>query len=411
MNTGEYDIAIVGGGLVGASLACALAGLEYSVALLEAVTPQASDQPSYDDRTLALNHASCQILRGLELWPRLREGATPIREIHVSELGRPGQVTLKAVEHGLEAFGNVVEARVFGAAVLQRLPELGQVTFLCPAKVTGLQQMKGSVKLAYSTGDKKESLRARLVVAADGARSTVRELAGVEADIHDYRQTAVIANVTPQQPHGNRAFERFTETGPLAILPHTGPRCGVVWCVPRGAEKALVDGEDSEFLLGMQERFGKRLGSFEKAGVRSSYPLYLVQAKTNIAGRVLIMGNAAHTIHPNSAQGFNLGLRDAAVLAETLADSAGSDPGEQSLLMHYDSWRQPDQDSTIRYSDGLARIFSNPSLTMGAARFLGMAMHQLIPPLRRKLALGAMGFRGRVPRLARGENLVAKSGR
>lgn len=410
MSTDKYDIAIVGGGLVGASLACALASLEYSVALLEAVTPQASDQPSYDDRTLALNHASCQILRGLELWPWMKERATPIREIHVCELGRPGQVTLIAKDHGLDAFGNVVEARVFGAAVMRRLPELERVTFLCPARVTGLKQLDGSVILDYGSGDTEARLEARLVVAADGARSTVRELAGIDAEIHDYGQTAVIANVTAEMHHQNRAFERFTETGPLAILPHTGRRCGVVWCVPRGDEQALVADDDSRFLQGLQERFGNRLGRFDKAGVRSSYPLYLVQSKTRFAGRVLIMGNAAHTIHPNSAQGFNLGLRDAAVLAETLADSGNRDPGELSLLQQYDAWRQPDEEATIRYSDGLARIFSNPSFSMGAARFLGMALHQIIPPLRRRLAMGAMGYRGRIPRLARGERLVDKNG-
>ena len=408
MSTHDYDIAIVGGGLVGASLACALARLDYSVALLEAVTPQASEQPSYDDRTLVLNHASCQILRGLGLWSHLEGGVTPIREIHVSELGRPGHVKLTAAEHSLNAFGNVVEARVYGGAVMQTLPGLDNVSFLCPAKVTGLEQSGNSVRLDYSGENGEESLEARLVIAADGARSTVRELAGVGAEIHDYGQTAVIANVSPEQAHDNRAFERFTPTGPVAVLPHVGQRCGVVWCVPRGEEHALLTGEDDVFLAGLQERFGNRLGRFNKAGVRSSYPLFLVKADTNLAGRVLIMGNAAHTIHPNSAQGFNLGLRDAAVLAEVLADGGSGDPGDSSLLKRYDAWRRPDQEQTIRYSDGLARIFSNPSLTAGAARFFGMAMHQLLPPLRRKLALGAMGYRGRVPRLARGEKLLSE---
>lgn len=409
MRADKYDIAIVGGGLVGASLACALAGLKYSVALLEAVMPQASEQPSYDDRTLALNHASCQILRGLGLWSSLQECVTPIREIHVSELGRPGQVSLYAKEHSLESFGSVVEARVFGTAVMQRLPRLEQVEFLCPAKLTGLEQSTHAVRLEYLSGDAEKSLDARLVVAADGARSTVRELAGIGARIHDYGQTAVIANVTPEHHHANRAFERFTPTGPVAVLPHVGQRCGVVWCVPRGDEQALVEGEDKIFLQGLQQRFGNRLGRFQKTGARSSYPLYLVQAKTNLAGRVLIMGNAAHTLHPNSAQGFNLGLRDAAVLAQLLADSGNGDPGDQALLQQYDAWRLPDQEATVRYTDGLARIFSNPSITAGAARFLGMALHQLLPPLRRKLALGAMGYRGRVPRLARGEHLLSEN--
>ena len=404
-NSTDLDIAIVGGGLVGASLACALSELDYRCALIEAVPLKADLQPSYDDRTLALNHTSCQILRGLGLWPEVRSRATAIREILISELGRPGRVHLRSEDHGLDAFGHVVEAREYGAAVASRLPDLPGLDFYCPARVSGISQTDHQVRLTIDENQQQRHLTARLVVAADGARSSVRDMLAIKAAVHDYQQTAVIANVMPEQAHENRAFERFTNTGPLAVLPNVEGRCGVVWTVERGRETTLLDCPDDEFIERLQDRFGYRLGKLSKPGVRSSYPLYLVRSERNVVGRVVIIGNAAHTIHPVSAQGFNLGLRDVAVLAEILAADQVDDPGEQDLLYTFDKLRQDDQQATIRYTDTLARSFSNPSSLISHLRTLGMAAHELLPPLQRKLTLGAMGFRGPAPRLARGQSV------
>ncbi len=411
----EYDVAIIGGGLVGASLACALAPLGLKLCLIEAVTPKASAQPSYDDRTLALSASSCTILQGLDLWPRLQSHATAIREIQVSELHQAGSVRLDPSELGLDSFGQVVEAREFGRAVLQKLDELPQVKMLCPAQLKSLHTEAGYVRIVYTLGDLEKTLHARLVVGADGAESLVRAAMGVEVQRHDYGQTAIICNVSPEHPHEGRAFECFTATGPFALLPHRDGRCGLVWSVATAQADELMQLDDDEFLREAESRFGGALGRWQKIGKRSSYPLRLVLAKSDWRPRVLILGNAAHAIHPITAQGFNLGLRDVAVLAELLAEARlrkglDFDPGETRLLQEYSAWRADDQSETIAYTDGLARLYANPTALAATARRAGLLAHRLIPSLRRRLAIKAMGYRGRIPKLALGERLAGAGG-
>jgi 2-octaprenyl-6-methoxyphenol hydroxylase len=403
------DVAIIGGGLVGASLACALAPLGLRVALLEAVTFRTASQPSYDDRTLALSASSCRILDTLGIWPALAESATPIREIQVRELGRPGRVVMDPGELGLDRFGHVVEARAFGAAMMAALPRLDNLDFLCPASVTGLRFEEDRAIIGYRGEQGERVIGARLVVGADGAQSFVREALGIAADRYEYGQTAIICNVTPEEDHRGRAFECFTPTGPLAVLPHVGGRCGLVWCAAPDQAEALLELDDADFMKRANQRFGDHLGRFLKVGRRSSYPLRLVRATEDVRPRAVILGNAAHAIHPNGAQGFNLGLRDAAVLAEVLADEvrrdAAADIGALKTLQRYSDWREADQRGTIAYSDGLVRLFANPTAMAAAARTAGLLAHAFFPPLRRHLAIRAMGFRGRTPRLALGEPL------
>jgi len=405
----SYDVIIVGGGLVGASLACALAPLGLKVALIEAVAFRAASQPSYDDRTLALSASSCKILEAMGVWPLLQDDATAIREIHVRELDRPGNVVMTPDELGLDRFGHVVEARAFGAAMSEILPRLVDVDFLCPASVGAIRTTGEQVMVDYSDEGGNGQISARLLVGADGARSFVRESLGIETERHDYRQTAVICNVTPEQEHRGRAFECFTPSGPFAVMPHVNGRCGLIWCVESDRAQALLDLTDAEFLQRAQRRFGGHLGAFLKVGKRSSYPLRLVRAQEDIRPRTVILGNAAHAIHPIGAQGFNLGLRDVAVLAEVLAEAirrgGASEIGNPEVLRRYSDWRAPDQRGTVAYSDGLARLFSNPSSVAAAARTAGLLAHAFIPALRRQLAIRAMGFRGRIPRLALGEPL------
>jgi len=409
----SYDVAIIGGGLVGASLACALAPLGMKVALVEAVVFRAASQPSYDDRTLALSASSCQILKALGIWPSLQGNATAIRKIYVRELNRPGRVVMDPGELGLDRFGHVVEARVFGAAVMEFIAGLENVDVLCPASVSALSVEEDVARIVYQTKNNQDELEAKLIVGADGANSFIREALGIESEQHDYGQTAVICNITPELPHQGRAFECFTPSGPFAVMPHVGGRCGLIWCVASEEAPALVDLAEEEFLQQAQQRFGSGLGAFLKLGRRSSYPLRLVRASEDIRPRVIILGNAAHAIHPVGAQGFNLGLRDVAVLAEVLHDdiiSAGNwagtpDLGNMAALRRYSEWRRPDQLGTIAYSDGLARMFSNPSPIAAVARTAGLFAHALLPPLRRQLAVQAMGFRGNTPKLALGETL------
>ena len=409
-----YDVAIIGGGLVGASLACALAPLGLKLALVEAVPFRAASQPSYDDRTLALSASSCQILKGLGIWSSLEENATPIREIHVCELDRPGRVLLQPGELGLDRFGHVVEAKVFGAAVTGILPHLDTLDILCPASLTSIEAVAGGTRVAWENEGEQGEFEARLLVGADGADSFIRESLGIETIRHDYQQTAVICNISPEQPHHGRAFECFTPDGPFAVMPHVANRCGLIWCVSTEEAPVLLRMPQAEFLSRARERFDRAwndsiLGDFIKMGQRFSYPLRLVQAREDIRPGVVILGNAAHAIHPVGAQGFNLGLRDVAVLAEVLHDEISSGGkqriGSMDVLQRYSKWRAPDQQATIAYSDGLARLFTNPSTLAAAARTAGLFAHALLPPLRRQLAAKAMGFRGNIPRLALGEPL------
>jgi len=405
----QYDIAIIGGGLVGASLACALAPLGIRMALLEAVPLKAASQPSYDDRTLALSASSCKILQGLGTWPALSANATAIREIQVREFQRPGRVIMKPAELGLEHFGHVVEARVFGAAIMQQVCEIKTLDFLCPVSVNRIDTAGPRVTIEYSSDGESHLIETELLVGADGAHSLVRESLGMETEKHDYRQTALICNITPEQDHRGRAFECFTSTGPFAVMPHVEGRCGLIWSVSTDQAAEMIEMPDQEFLRQAHLRFGNHLGPFLKMGQRSSYPLRLVRALEDVRPGVVILGNAAHAIHPIGAQGFNLGLRDVAVLAELLWKESGNGSraafGSIELLQRYSSLRKQDQSETIAYSDGLARLFSNPSRLAASARTAGMLAHAFLPSLRRRLAVRAMGFRGHIPRLAMGEPL------
>jgi 2-octaprenyl-6-methoxyphenol hydroxylase len=312
-------------------------------------------------------------------------------------------------ELGLDRFGHVLEARVFGAAMAETLPRLDNVDYLCPASVSGLEAGADDCRVELRDGNGEGAIRAKLVVGADGAESFVRKSLGIECERHDYGQSAVVCNVTPEEDHQGRAFELFTPSGPMAVMPHIEGRCGLIWCVPAGEVGSLMKLSGEEFMRRANARFGRRLGRFVKVGSRSSYPLKLVRAREDIRSRTVILGNAAHAIHPVGAQGFNLGLRDAATLAEVLADAVradpGGDPGNFDLLRRYSTWRRPDQEGTIAYSDGLARIYSNPTPVVSLGRLAGLLAHAFLPPLRRQMAVKAMGFRGKIPRLARGESL------
>jgi 2-octaprenyl-6-methoxyphenol hydroxylase len=401
------DIAIVGGGLVGASLAYALSIQGWRVAMLESVEPRAAKQPSYDDRTLALADSSCRILTGLGLWELISPNATPIRKVIVRELDGAGRVELDPSEHGLDQFGNIVEARSFGAVMMKVLPGLESLQSFVPATVSQLEIDDEAARLTFKYQGSRHSLSASLVVGADGAASFVRKAMGISVTEHDYGQTAVVCNITPSQPHEGRAFECFTTSGPFAVLPHRGERCGLVWCLHTQEAEEKLNMPDDEFLSAATARFGDELGEFIKVGRRSSYPLRQVRAERDTAKRTILLGNAAHAIHPIGAQGFNLGLRDVAVLAELLSEArrVGGDPGDPALLKNYHSWRRFDQSNTIGWSDALARLYSKPGPGVSLARSAGLIANRLIRPLRRQTAVRAMGYHGRIPRLALGEPL------
>jgi 2-octaprenyl-6-methoxyphenol hydroxylase len=405
--TQTFDIAIVGGGMVGASLAVALAPLGLKVALIEAVPFESASQPSFDERTTALSNGSCRILRTLGVWTQVEAQATPIRKIHVSDQGRFGFARIDAAEQNLAAMGYVVPNRALGMALWSLVAECANVEVNCPAKVVRIERGERAVTLEIAAAGAPAAIDARLVVAADGAHSAVRSAFGVDAQSRDYEQTAIITTVLPQRFHDHVAYERFTGSGPLALLPLEGGRCTLVMTLSRATAESAMAWSDDEFLAEAQRRFGFRLGRFLKVGRRVPYPLSLTRAERTSTERCVIVGNAAQGLHPVAGMGFNLGLRDIASVAELIAEHRHEpyfDPGASSLLAEYDAWRAADRAGVIAFTDGLVRMFASPSSVVRRLRNIGLLAFDLLPPAKAamsRLSAGG-GGRTRIPKLARG---------
>jgi 2-octaprenyl-6-methoxyphenol hydroxylase len=400
----KFDIAIVGGGMVGASLAVSLEGLGLRVALIEAVPNDSASQPSFDERTTALSNGSRRILETLGVWAAVSGAATPIRKIHVSDQGRFGFARVDAAEQGLAAMGYVVPNRSLGAALWARLSRSENLRVFCPAHVTRVHPTDRSVELAISAPGS-EVIEAQLVVAADGAQSAVRSAFGVAAEVRDYEQTAVITAVLPQRFHEYVAYERFTATGPMALLPLADGRCTLVLTLKPEVAKAALAWSDEEFIAEVQRRFGFRLGRFLKVGRRVPYPLSLTRSDRLSSGRCVIVGNAAQGLHPVAGMGFNLGLRDAASLAELVAERQRlpqPDLGDGTVQADYDAWRAADRGGIIAFTDGLIRVFSNPLGAVQRLRNLGLLAFDVLPPAKSALSRLSTGASGRIPKLARG---------
>ncbi len=405
----DCDVAIAGGGLVGASLALALAPLGFKVALVEAVAPGGGDHPSFDERTTALANGSARIFRSLGVWRHMEREATPIRRIHVSDQGRFGVARIDAAEQGLEALGYVLPNRVMGAALWQGLGTAPGIQVIAPARVLGSEPAGGVRVLAFEHSGTQQELRARLVVAADGARSLIREQAGIAADHWPYAQTAIISTITTQRFHDYVAYERFTADGPIAVLPLSDGRCGIVWTRPPEDAARLLALPDEVFLAELQAAFGFRLGRLLRVGVRSAYELALSRSERHVAERLAIVGNAAQGLHPIAGQGFNLGLRDAASLAEVLADARAdgvADVGEAGPLKAYADWRAEDRRRIVAFTDGLVRLFGSPLGVLRGLRSVGLLAFDAFPPAKSAMARLSVGAAGRIPRLARGVPLA-----
>lgn len=406
MKSPDYDIAIIGGGMVGASQAALLAAGDsgWRIALIDAQTGAVSSadyRPDFDHRSTAISAGSAEILERLGLWSRLAEHATAIRRVHVSDRGHLGGALIDAQDEGLNALGFVVENAWLAPSLLEQASATAGITSLMPMSVEALTPRQGYTELELrSPQGEARTISAALAVVADGAQSPLRKALGIETRIMDYQQSAVIANVSFGEAHQGIAYERFTDHGPLALLPldesPRGQRAALVWTLPPEQAQSMRSLPEAEFLAALQQRFGWRLGRFERVGERQIWPLRLITAVEQLRSNLVLMGNAAHSLHPVAGQGFNLALRDCARLAEVLsgARAKGQSPGELGVLMRYLERQERDQRLTIGLSDKLVRLFTSSGRPETGLRHLGLLGLDLLPPLKTQFAAQTMGTAG-----------------
>ena len=399
------DVVIVGAGPVGAAFALAVSGAGLSAALVEA---SAGPDPDVSPRPIALSYGSSLILRGLGLWAALAPRVAPIRVVHASQRGHFGVTRLRAQDHGVEALGYVCDSRVL-AEVFEHALSSTQVEQVRPARVRvhGVEAHADRIRVPIARaaqGGEFEVRAARLLVAADGGHSSVRRAMGIESRARDYRQLALTATLTIERDHHGIAYERFTDDGPIAALPMPGRRCALIWTLPSERGDAVLAMDDGEFMHELMVRFGSRLGPVTHVGPRTGQPLQLIRAREQVRERAVVIGNAAHTLHPVAGQGLNLGLRDAATLAEVVVDAWRNcaDPGAPDVLARYLRWRRRDQLAVTMFTDALARGFVARFVPLAMARAAAMLALDLIPAANRALTRRAMGLGGRQSRLARG---------
>ena len=401
----RYDVAVAGGGAVGAALACALADSGARVLLADPWSGAAESSPAFAPRPLALSLASQRVLASLGVWEELAPGATPIESIHISEAGRFGAARLEAAECGVGRFGSVVAAGALGTALRDAVARRGAICRtggrIVDASVSGdlvtphvFEEVDGT---SYS-------FHASLLVVADGGRSELRDALGIDTTARDYRQSAIASVVAARAPRVHTAFERFTPGGPVALLPMGGVRYGLVWSCDEEQAERLAGLPERDFAEALNAVFAGRLGGFDSVDERVVFRLRLVRAATIAAERVVLIGNAANHLHPVAGQGFNLGMRDVACLAEVIAVARreGIAAGDASVLERYRRWRAPDHAAVVRFTDALVDTFGHRFSPVAPLRAPALVVLDLAPPLKRVLARRAMGFAGRVPRLALG---------
>ncbi|WP_075174986.1 2-octaprenyl-6-methoxyphenyl hydroxylase [Acinetobacter indicus] len=400
----QQEVIIVGGGMVGLSLALMLAKANIAVKLLEAIQyPNYDDanlapyHSSFDARNSALSRRSVQIYQELGLWDALQEHAVPILEVHITEQGSFGKARLQAEQEKVESFGQVIENAWLGRVLLTQVRAEPLIELIDGVKVTSLNQDADLAYLEAQRGSEVLKLQSKLVIAADGRDSFCRKALGIGVDEHDYDQVAIVTTVQTSKPHNHVGFERFSPLGPLALLPLPGEyRRSVVWPVKKGTEHEwLGEDNDQHFLNALQQTYGDRAGKFQKTGRRFSFPLSQVLAEKQAVGRVVLMGNAAHTIHPVAGQGFNLCMRDAYVLVRYLKEQLAqqADLGDAAMLQDYEKSRLTDQQRVIKFCDSVVRGFSNQNPVLKLLRNTGLIAFDTIPGIKPLVANYAMGLK------------------
>ena len=416
-----FDIIISGGGLSGSLMALSLADLKkadgslLSIAIVEAVkSPEGAEQakakPLFDDRVLALSHGSAAYLEEVGVWQYLANDACAISKIDISDRGHYGKARLEAKEQGVSALGYVIEMALIGKAQLTALSNKPNVQWFCPDKITdinwqvtaeGSENHRVEIKL-----NSEQYLHTSLLLACDGANSACRKLAGIDISHSDYHQVALITNVSTEKSHENKAFERFTESGPIAMLPlsklssrdntniNNDSRCSLVWTMSLEQSESIEKLSDNEFKQQLELAFGSWLGAITNVGKRDVYPLVLLQAQQQTYHRMALIGNASHTIHPIAGQGFNLGLRDVQHMSKLIEQSLNdeADIGRFSLLNDYSKSRQQDQKQVIELTDSLVVLFANDLFPLVVGRNAGLKVMNYFTPLKNTLVNKLMGY-------------------
>jgi 2-polyprenylphenol 6-hydroxylase len=401
--THQYDLIIIGGSHVGATLACALGQAGLRVAVAEA-RETSRDWPadSVDLRVFAITRASQHIFQHLGAWEAMAEmGLSPFRRMEVWDAGGSGSIHFDCADIGEPTLGHIIESRVIQEALHRRLEALDSVDWLCPAQLAVFEaDAAGPARVVLTDG---RVLKAALVVGADGAESRLRELAGIALEREEYRQQALVAVITTELPHQETARQRFLPDGPLAFLPLRDGRCSIVWSLPPERCEELLTLEADEFLARLGEAFDHRLGRLLATGARVAFPLVRRHATRYIGNRVALVGDAAHTIHPLAGQGVNLGLLDAAALAESLlaAHAAGRELGGERALRQYERGRRGANQLMMSAMDGLKGLFGSSLAPVRQLRSLGLDLVDRAGPLKGVLIRQAMGLDGDLPDLAR----------
>ncbi len=410
-----YDIIIAGGGMAGVTAAMCLSELGFSIALIEAIEPELPDSTSFDQRAVALSASSVEIYKSLGVWSKLLPISCAIKQIQVSDQGQFGSTRLNAKDYYVESLGEVVPLDQAGPLLWNELVGNNNVDIFCPAVVKSVfsQDDACKVKIEIKQSDDlsnnkskvlTQEIKGQLLIAADGTFSQIAQQLNFKVSRQPYSQHAVIANVTTEMANNNTAYERFTPSGPLALLPLSKHQMSLVWCQKPSQIESVMEWSEEVFVQNLQEAFGLRLGRITKVSQRYEYPLSLHIAEQTHAQRVLLLGNSAHTLHPIAGQGFNLGLRDIAALGEFLeySVSLGKDIGSVEVLSKFISSRKSDWQQTVLATDSLARLFSNEFLPLVLARNHAMSLVNQFSTLKLMLANAAMGYSGRSSRLARG---------
>jgi len=401
------EVAIVGGGLAGLTLACALGTAGIRTIAIDRDPPESQLADHFDGRTTAVAYGSAKVLDGAGLWGYCADEAGPILDIRVTDQNSPLFLHYDHRDVGDAPFGWIVENRTIRKALFRRLKELPTVTHLAPVAVTGLARTETGAKVTLADG---RTVACRLIVGADGKKSLCREHAGIRTTGWSYGQHAIITNIEHEEPHGGVAVELFLPAGPFAMLPLTGNRTSIVWTERAELSPWFMKLDEVRFTAELQARVGDWLGRIRPIGPRASYPLGLMHAERYIDTRLALVSEASHAMHPIAGQGLNVGIRDVAALAEVVVDALrlGLDPGAADVLERYQRWRRADTVTLLATTDALTRLFSNDIAPLAAARRLGMAAINTLPPFRpmkRFFMRHAMGVVGDLPRMVRGEAL------